>query len=286
MHSSGLQYPLHITNSGQISDMLESALIASATTRDATLSTFGSRINIVHFSADRGIDTAIKEGLTTLGWQITDHTLPLSNIQRNSTVLVLDELHSPVLLNISAEQWQALQHLIDLESRILWVTTGSQLEVTRPDNALIHGLARTLRAEDPSLRITTLDLESTSSKETLATIHRTLEHINVPIRPTQIENELVERRGIVHIGRVFPDNLINQAERDNTYGAEPRLQSLHDHKSCVRLISERIGALDSLQYSEVSTREIPLEDGFVEVDIHAASLNFKVFASPFRVLGI
>ncbi len=200
--------------------------------------------------------------------------LPFSTLQPQRTVLVLDELEYPVLAGTSTEQWHALQHLIDRGSRILWVTTGSQLEVTKPNNALIHGLTRTLRAEDPSLIMITLDVESSSGCE--ATIHLVLKQMQALMRPGAIDMEFVERRGVIHISRLLPDNPINKAERNNICGTDPHMQPLHSHKSCVRLICERVGTLDSLQYVEVSTDEIPLEDGFVEVDIYVASLNFKV----------
>ena len=261
--------------------MLGSGYLTFDTPQDVRLPIFDRHINLVHFGSDNEETISVaKEALANYGWQITDHFLPFSSIQPDSTVIVLDELHSPVLQTITTEQWDGLQHLIHRNSKILWVTTGSQLEVTRPDNALIHGLARTLRAEDPSLVIMTLDVGSSSSAGALATIHRILEQIKAPQRSTQIESEFVERHGIVHISRLLPDTPLNQAERDHTFGAKLRLQSLHDHKSCVRLISQRVGTLGSLHYTEVSTDEIPLEDGFVEVDIHAASLNFKVVVNP------
>lgn len=278
MRVGGFQDPLQIFfDIEQVSGMTGPASVTLATSRNTGFSQ-PDHISLVHFSTNTETDGGIKQELTELGWQITDHLLPFTSVEPNSTVLVLDELRSPILSNVSTEQWQALQFLIQQRSRILWVTMGSQLEVTKPENALIHGLARTLRAEDPSLVLITLDLESSSGTETVATIHRTLEYIKTPIPQTQIETEFVERRGIVHISRVLPDNLINDAE---SRGAEARLQSLHDHKSCVRLVSDGVGTLDSLHYTEVSSGEIPLEDGFVEVDIHAASLNFKVVAARY-----
>ena len=39
---------------------------------------------------------------------------------------------------------------------------------------------------------------------------------------------------------------------------------------------ERLGAIDSLHYSEVSTTDLPLDNDFVEVEIYAAGLNYKV----------
>ncbi len=156
---------------------------------------------------------------------------------------------------------------------------GSQLEVSHPQNALIQGLARVARAEYPALVLTTLDVETGSSPEASVAISKVLHSLQGPVPKTQIENEYCERRGIIYISRVLPVGPTNQAERDNLSVTKVPLQSLHDNKACVRVLCEGSGTIDSLHFSEVSTREIPLIDDFVEVDIHAAGLNFKVLSA-------
>jgi hypothetical protein len=98
-----------------------------------------------------------------------------------------------------------------------------------------------------------------------------------PAPRTHMENEFVERRGVIHVSRILPDDLINRAKDEDISGAEPQLQSLHDRDSSVRLRCERLGNIDSLHFAEVSATELPLKDDCVEVEIFAAGLNFKVF---------
>lgn len=43
----------------------------------------------------------------------------------------------------------------------------------------------------------------------------------------------------------------------------------------IQMQCERLGTIDSLYYTEVDSQELPLPDGCVEVEIAAASLNFK-----------
>ena len=253
-----------------------SAYLATATSEAESPRSLDFDIHLASLSEieDSCVDT--REALTRQGWKMTERGLSTGDEQGKGIVLILDELHGPTLSNISTVQWQSLQNLVTSQSIILWVTTGSQLEVIRPDNALIHGLARTLRAEDPRLTFITLDVESESGIESISAIHRVLQHITNQKGLVPMEREYCEQRGVLYINRVFPNDKINQAQKESTNGAQPRLMSLHDHRSCVRLTCERIGTLDSLHFNEVSTLEVPLEDGFVEVDIHAASLNFKV----------
>lgn len=250
--------------------------LATTASQVASSWSLDSNIHWASLSDVKDACTDTREALTGLGWRISKRGLSNGDEQGKGIVLILDELHDPTLSNISTAQWRSLQNLIVPQNMILWVTTGSQLEVNRPDNALVYGLARTLRAEDPHLTFITLDVESGSDVETISAIHRILHYMKRLGGQVPTESEYCERRGVLYINRVFPNDEINQAENDGTNGAQPRLMSLHDHKSCVRMTCERVGTLDSLQFNEVSTLEAPLENGFAEIDIHAAGLNFKV----------
>ena len=175
------------------------------------------------------------------------------------------------------DQWKRLQKLLNQRHKILWVTTGSQFEVTNPDNALIHGLARTIRAEDPSIRLVTLDVESAKGVNTLRAIDCVLKTMCSVVPKMQIESEFVERGCIVYVSRIQVDERLNKAARDEICGTDFHMEHLHDSNSCIRFRCERLGILDSLQYAHVSKSELPLEaDHFVEVEIFAAGLNFKV----------
>ena len=220
----------------------------------------------------------IEHSLSDLGWHVTTHPYTALDLPAGSCVLVLDDIHSPVLPNISSAQWNALQKLISCGKKILWVTAGSQFEVSNPQSALFHGLARSARAEDPALVLKTLDIESGSSGSTPTTINKVLLALQSPAPSDRIDNEYCERRGIIYTSRVMPDNLINQANHDCASGAVPQLKYLHGNTSCVRLQCERLGALESLHFSEVAVEEA-LEDDFVEVEIYAAGVNYKVPSS-------
>jgi hypothetical protein len=53
-----------------------------------------------------------------------DHALPFGSVPEKSTVIVVDETISPVLTDLSDEQFAALRDLIERECRLLWVTAG------------------------------------------------------------------------------------------------------------------------------------------------------------------
>jgi hypothetical protein len=82
-------------------------------------------IHIVHLQpAAKGKDD-IKDFLTGQGWSIVEHDLPLDDrLPAQSTVLVLDELFSPVLSNLRDDQHEAMRRLIAQNCRLVWVTMG------------------------------------------------------------------------------------------------------------------------------------------------------------------
>jgi hypothetical protein len=231
-------------------------------------------VDLVHLEDVTETTLAAKLALEKLGWQIEEHSLPLPNLHPKSTVLILDELSTPVLASVKEGQWQALKNLATQQHRILWVTTGSQFQVSKPDNSLIHGLARTMRAEDPLLALVTLDVESSTGDETATAISWVLKDLVNLVLDTPVETEFVERGGALYISRVRSRDKISPLERKDDAGLQT--MDLHESKTSIKLQCERVGTLDALRWAEVGSTELPIRDDMVEVEIAAAGLNFKV----------
>jgi hypothetical protein len=231
-------------------------------------------VDLVHLADVTETTSAAKSALEKLGWQIEEHSLPLPNLHPKSTVLILDELSTPVLVSVKEGQWQALKNLATQQHRILWVTAGSQFQVSKPDNSLIHGLARTMRAEDPLLTLVTLDVESSTGDETTTAIFWVLRDLVNLVPDTPVETEFVERGGVLYISRVRLSDKISPLERKDGTGLQT--MDLHESKTLIKLQCERVGTLDALRWAEVGGTELPVRDDMVEVEIAAAGLNFKV----------
>ena len=237
-------------------------------------------VSLVHFSNLIGFGETVKESLINRGWHLTTHHYTMLDLTPETLVLVLDDISNPLLPTISADQWRALLRLMGSGHKILWVTSGSQFQVSDPQNSMFQGFARSARAEDPRLVLKTLDVESGFSSESVEAINTILLSLPTCMPGNNgTENEYCERRGIIHISRLLPDDLLEQAERDSSVGAALQSKLFHGTTGCIRMQCERLGAIDSLHYSEVSTTELPLDDDFVEVEIYAAGLNYKVSVS-------
>lgn len=232
-------------------------------------------------SIENGGVLSVLSSLRELGWTINEQTAgSIESISSKSTVLVLDELEAPVLTRASETQWDSIKQLVRSECNILWVTSGSQMVVTDPEKSIIHGLFRTIRAEEPSLKLMTLDVESIVTAETLANtveaVDTVLKMTQEPLKPQHNDFEYAERGGILHINRVLQDEALNKVKfEDAPQGTMPaRRVDIHEMPTTVRLVTEQTGSLDSLHYVELETNTEIGPDA-VEIQLHAAAVNFK-----------
>jgi hypothetical protein len=150
-------------------------------------------------------------------------------------VLVIDELVRPVLTGISTVQWDGFKRLILGSGKpVLWVTKGAQTEhVSTPDNALVLGLFRVIRREDPSVRLVTLDVQSPAS----AAAHWAVQQVLRTLTDGEIaETEYAERDGLLLVSRVMPDKHINDLKAaEQGTGLELVDKKLHANPAQVRL---------------------------------------------------
>ncbi|KUJ19568.1 uncharacterized protein LY89DRAFT_696039 [Mollisia scopiformis] len=233
---------------------------------------------IVANFTDQKASSEMTAALEAAGWSIRESFLPMAEVKPRSTVLIQDELFTPVLKSVSKAQWDSLKYLVSQGCNILWLTQGSQMDVTSPDNALVHGMFRTVRQEDTSLRLTTLDVQTADGPSTMTAVVKILEILARPLSKTFADNEYVERKGLIFVNRIVPDKLINQFKEDESNGgAQPIVKSLRGVQGIAKLRAERLGSLDALQYIEAP--QIPVEDGHVEIEVIAAGLNSKDIAA-------
>ncbi|KAM0133546.1 hypothetical protein ACHAO1_006203 [Botrytis cinerea] len=223
------------------------------------------------------LDSSLKAVLEVSGWTVTEVAYSPNNVATTGTVvLILDELHTPVLTQINAIQWEGLKMLINSGNHLLWVTKGAQYKVTDPNNALVHGLFRVARREDPSVKLSVLDVESSAGPATNYAIDAVLNSLQINQDPkTVIETEFVERDGTLYVQRVVPDLRVNEFKRAEVEGAEPVLKNLHETEAAVQLRAERLGTFQGLTWCETAVGEVPVDSGKIEVEVMAVGVNFK-----------
>ncbi|KAI4952622.1 Type I Iterative PKS [Alternaria rosae] len=234
-------------------------------------------LDVVHLNEPGQVCDAIAKDLSDRSWDVKHVRLEDlgERIRKDATILVISELETPQLPTLSPAQWIAVQQLLQMRNKILWVSKSAQWKVTNPDGAMIHGLCRSVRTEDPSMKLTTLDIEDATNEHAVPSIDLILREVQKVSSIKGFEGEYVERDGVLHVSRILGDDDINAAEQAKTSGAIPVDLRLHEAPTTVRLIAERVGQIDSLHYVEVDSEELPLADNKVEVELFASALNFK-----------
>ncbi|KAI0202678.1 beta-ketoacyl synthase domain-containing protein [Astrocystis sublimbata] len=215
---------------------------------------------------------SLRGTLEASGWDITTQNYPFSKPNDGDVVLIAEELSAPVLRNVTDDQWDGIKTLIASRAPVLWITKGAQGTATHPDNALVHGLFRVARREDSSLNLTTLDVQSATSRATecaISLVLRLLKHGG----GTLPESQYMERDGILFIQRIVPDASINEFRRAETEGYEPVVKPFTGNEEQVQLRAERLGTLQSLTWCETEAPTLGLDD--VEVEVRAVGVNFK-----------
>lgn len=240
-----------------------------------TLQTHATRnLVVVHLAGTtpRALPPSLHAKLEASGWTITHHGHPISKPTGGDTILIIDELTSPLLTKADERQWEALKMLTSSGNALLWVTKGAQHRVTHPDNAMVHGLFRVARRENGISTLTTLDVQSNTSTAMSWAIDQVLRLLR---KGTSVDTEYMERDGILHVQRLIPDDAVNEFKRSEVEGLEPVIKSFYRNEAQVKLRAERLGTLQSLMWCETDMTEVPLEAGEVEVEVMAVGVNFK-----------
>ena len=81
-------------------------------------------VHLVHFGSSHDSMGAARDLLIYRGWTVVEHDVSLSELPAQTTVLVLDEMFSPITSTLNEDQFMALRELLNRECRLLWVTMG------------------------------------------------------------------------------------------------------------------------------------------------------------------
>lgn len=89
----------------------------------------------------------------------------LSEQHLNKLCISLAEIDQALLFDMSPQTFHQIKKLLTSTPGLLWITTGAQKTVESPLMAPFHGLARTIRSEDSSKRIITLDIDAMQTQD-------------------------------------------------------------------------------------------------------------------------
>ncbi|KAL8670019.1 MAG: hypothetical protein Q9168_005420 [Polycauliona sp. 1 TL-2023] len=197
-----------------------------------------------------------------------------------SICVCLAEIDSSLLETCTTTQWRALQQMLCSTSRVLWVTRGGTMDLDAADAALITGLARTARSDNPALRLITYDMDPkhASAEETVDLLKAVLETTfgNATDSKSNVEDmEFAERSGEIYVPRIVEDLSLQCHLRLQSGEPQVGLQRLFQPGRSLRLEVATPGLLDSLRFVDDTSAIAALAPNDLRMQPRAYGVNFR-----------
>jgi acyl transferase domain-containing protein/NADPH:quinone reductase-like Zn-dependent oxidoreductase len=199
--------------------------------------------------------------------------------KRKFCVLFL-EVFGPFLHRLDPEGFHHLRRIASDAKGALWVSAGGIINGTAPEYGMNQGFLRTLRMENRSKRLVSLDLEPEStvwSKENSEIIQKVIaSSFDLNVDQDQIDCEFAVKLSCVHVARVYEDLEQNKA-------ISASMETLQQHEMAefvgsatpLKIEIETVGLLDSLRFVENQAMYEPLPDDYIEIEPKAFGVNFR-----------
>jgi hypothetical protein len=129
--------------------------------------------------------------------------------------MFLPELERLLLTSMDEKTYDTLKAFLLASSHILWVTKGGGDGLKDPGYVVIDGFARSLRLEENSLKLVSLQDEGTLTPGQFETIFRVMDKALQSL-VKNYEREFVEKNGMLHTNRIVEANTLKTDFLDTT----------------------------------------------------------------------
>ncbi|PHH61958.1 hypothetical protein CDD81_7707 [Ophiocordyceps australis] len=195
---------------------------------------------------------------------------------RQSVCISLLEVEKALLASMSSAEMDALRRITATVADIVWLTGSGLLNGDLdPDKTLVHGMSRAVMMEQPSLRLSILDVgkamfSSSSERLTCANIAKVLVS-----QHDMDDKEFVQTRGLLYVSRFVPQAELNASfcRRLAADGTQPPSTAELGQAAPARLGIQRAGVMDTLSFQEMREPQTEVPAGFIDVSVKAIALN-------------
>ncbi|KAL2195758.1 PKS01 highly reducing polyketide synthase [Corynascus similis CBS 632.67] len=200
-------------------------------------------------------------------------------VLQGKTCISLVEIDRPVLSHVTKDEFEFIKGLIFGTHKVLWIGTFSE---TDPGSAIVTGLARVVRSEEPGIVFHTLQLNLHDNTGVPANLDKVSGLVLSVFQHPGRENEFRISDGVIEVSRVVEDDEFNADVLSSlglplrAHADEPvRQMPLQDAGSALKLCVRNAGLIDSLCFEPDPLSDTPLGKDEVEIDVKATSLNFR-----------
>ncbi|KAK1991032.1 putative polyketide synthase [Colletotrichum falcatum] len=254
---------LIIGEDGRVTNVLSNSAPMESTTRQEKPS--GSDIQLVYRNTAPGLLDLIVRSFHEIG-RVAAPVQLLDMATVNAHVVVLD-LGKPMLADLSADEFAAIQKITNNASTLLWVSDGGIMKGQTPEAAMASGLMRAIRAEQATTSIVTVDFdrETTSDDQVSSWVsENTVRQID---SAAGMETEYCVSRGKSYICRLVPHARIN-----NTIQADGSMESV-PFSNDLRMRGTVVSGKLVFEHAPGEAADSSLDPDAVEVQVRFAGLN-------------
>ncbi|KAI2466075.1 hypothetical protein F4781DRAFT_434797 [Annulohypoxylon bovei var. microspora] len=185
------------------------------------------------------------------------------------------ELEKPLLSSITADEYDALKHMVLHSEGTLWLTKGgTSMDTREPELNMIAGFARTIRGEAPEVKFTTLDLDPDVPCDQPQVTETILKVLRLQGELHNTDHEFSERKGALNVLRISPDETLSKILSPD----EPRedhltIQPIKQSGRPLKLDLRTTGELDGFYFNDDDDYSKPLGDLDIEIEVKAVGLD-------------
>ncbi|ORY63304.1 uncharacterized protein BCR38DRAFT_475285 [Pseudomassariella vexata] len=203
----------------------------------------------------------------TTGIAVDVASLAEIETSRYMRFIFLLETSEPFFLDATELEWKHVQLALGRSTASLWLTCGDLITGTEPLYAMISGLARGIRTENSSIRLSILDLDKTPV-DSDAELFRLIGQLESRVADTSRTNDDSEFR------------LKNEEAKTSVSSDQsPAEVPLKDFKSApLQLAIGKPGVLSTVHFKKDPEFSKPLAADEVEIEVKFAGLNNKDIA--------
>ena len=208
----------------------------------------------------------------------THATLMDTRSSKDNFIFLLEQ-SQPFLMSASEGDWQKIKDIFSEARNVLWVTQGGAVECVEPLNALITGLSRTLRSENPEINVTTLDIDpQVSNNRSIANDINKVFQATIGGRAAQSPGqdwEYAVRDGAFLIPRLVPNSKVSEHTHDTVSKYHPQRLLGIDRGRALGLRIQSPGLIDSLYWADSPSHTRHPRDKEIRVEMKYLSMNFR-----------
>ncbi|KAL7624973.1 hypothetical protein AAE478_004187 [Parahypoxylon ruwenzoriense] len=195
----------------------------------------------------------------------------------NKLLIFLSEIEKPLLSQLKADEFDALQKTLTSVQGALWVVRGAYDRSTSPDLNMILGLSRTIRSET-LLPFATLDLDGNSQLPNDRISQAILGVFTAVFgKKSSLNGELefMEKGGSFFTPRIINDPVVNEIVHRETKPSALQPTEFGQTDRQLKMAIGDAGALDTLHFVDDLVAEAPLNGEDIEIKVHAVGVNHR-----------